>query len=346
MKLTPWFLVFCIAAFVGAQMPFPNAKQRNAHCPYAVLNSPNDAPDILFLGSSAMSNAIDPVYLEKRILAKSGRAVTAEVLEFTSWFPHKFAAGLHNFIENRGSPAVIVYHLPISTASRSDLIPSLYTERDLKVLSLSSLLKVHQASSGAYTGGKIYNLLLANWRSTPEIVSFSIADNILKLINLLNPDSIGECENGIRIRSRLPVGRLNDALNYEEKGWLITLNKSAAKNRLRKHARLFPVNFSKNTESESLRVAKYIATEFGSKSKIYVTFIPHLGVREPFSDEQILGKALSPNAEFIDSANAFVDPESDVFNLELFRDSRHLNYAGAHLVTDFWADLLSTSYQQ
>ena len=352
-SLLPWFVIALLLTGLGGTAPISGLDKASV-CLKNRLNLESRAADVLFVGSSAIANAVDPIFIETTLSSILNRDVDVEKLADLGFSPFKFLLLLETYIERRGqSPQVLVMHMPVPSKFVKDGYSPIYDIKTMKTYDLDTLRAMRDKINAVEDDN--IRTLDKNWLSDQELLFFKLKDRIINVFSW--PKHIfglaKRCNNEhlIHNRERVPDGRLELGRDYSSADLVIGMTPSQRLKAELNNQEAFSIDLSnpknwRQYHSDLFITLNLIEEFFGDQiPHIYFTFVPHFGV-EAFSPN--ISEVISQNLKvstYIDSIALFEQQEAKVYAQNAFRDQNHLNYNGAHLFGLFWARHLTKDLQ-
>jgi hypothetical protein len=350
--LLPWVIIFTVLCTIGVYLPMVgvNAVDR---CLYDQLDSPEPPADILFIGSSPIASAVDPAFVSRELTKKLERDIRVERIFLPRAGVLKFAITLDAYLKRRGAPKIVIMHL--SYQWRNNLIDEMkwreqYRKGNLKLYSASELNQYNQIFLEGFTGNKIKRVLMANWKSSVELILFKATDYIYRVLSWIPEhyleDNSCNSLSFTAVPKKHPYGVIDHDVNYEKLGILKKMNKKIKKNAKKRAKESYPVKIEKQYRPEDYHQLNHIAGMLSTEVEHFIlTSAPYYSWNNIAPNAKKHIESAVPGAVYIDSYKMFNQPELTGYNKHAFRNFNHVNLNGAHLFSNYWVSELERLLQ-
>ncbi len=301
-----------------------------------------DAPaaDVVIVGSSRISSAIDPIFLETLLSDRNGRQIDVERMSATGAELGYWIGLADAYVRNRGYPKIVLiewsHRVPSGHESeRSTLFTT--AARSLELQAKQSDLDEKNPTSWLE---KTFSFERLRW---PTIVLQQAAAGFYGVVNISH-----------RLRAEQPFfctsedewttwpyddvdadDLLDSATELpSEKKW-----RQIRKDRAERDDALTRVDVTaRRRQASNLLMSELMTTLNNSSTKFYLVVVPHF--EDDWTPDQSAALVkVFPEAEVIDLVNFIATAEDGRLNLA-WRNVSHLNFTAAAFVTQHIADIL------
>ncbi|MEM8800059.1 MAG: hypothetical protein AAGF15_08275 [Pseudomonadota bacterium] len=343
-----WAIVLILFGLIGYTRQTFNV-QTSYLCLMAKVRSDTPPPDIMFLGSSRIGSAIDPVYVQQKLSKALDRPdLTVEKFAILASQPMQYVATVKEMLANRGAPDVVVMLPPYGIVEERVFDGNRLFWGRTAIMTDLDILEDIKTSFHAQDPLPLWRRIShADWQSMPEIwlkrASEMIYAAVAEVPRRANNDIVGcpdDRRDSLVATYTWPYGTISDDADPREHPdmfWLDADGHEEAQKTADQH-----LSFDASSEERQLEVAAIEtlvkALETAGADTIF-TLMPTYGREavEPVTKTSL--KAAFPDTPLVDSYDAFEGLDLDT-RRETFRDSKHFNLIGGKYISQFWVKTL------
>lgn len=350
-----WLIVIFTPALVGGDYPLYGV-QRNVYCTQAQIAKERPAADILFVGNSQVASGIDAVFLGRVLGKRVADGVTVEKLIDLGPLPAKFYLDTEAYFAERGSPRLLVLNLPINLRSADSAMKSgLYSSKTIKTHDLESLLRAKFAYGTESHQQEAAWLGWMRWLGEyPAIVVKKLGDNFYKPLkaSVLPEEARKGCKGDDVYPSAsnpnyYPHGDLEVGKDYHASGELRVMKKRTKSEQMEFSLAMYPPDLlSPDREVEYYFIQRILDLCRRNDVPVLTTYVPVLGWQDLGGRAAEVFNTRLDEPGYVDSFQIYAMEETQQYGNETFRNWNHMNFNGAHLLSLYWADVLSDNYNE